>query len=320
MKNKVHNIDFLQNELPDKCADLIIADPPYFEVKGEFDFIWDSFESYLQDVEKWANECKRILKDNGSLFWYGDRRNIAYSQVILDKYLTFLNHIYWQKAEKSFTEKYDTLRSFYTRGFERILFYANEDDLNLTECIYHIRDYIRAEIEKAKGKVILKHVNEALGTATNGGGVASACLSLDKTEPTMITEEMYKRLQDWCAPHMAKPYTELREDYEQLRAEYEESRRPFNNTWDLSDHWRFTIGNANEFEHDTVKPEKMTRVMIQTTTKKGGLIVIPFAGSGTECAMAIKEGREFVGFEIDPKHCQDANARVRPLLDQKTLF
>ena len=25
---------FLNNNLPDKCANLIIADPPYFEVKG----------------------------------------------------------------------------------------------------------------------------------------------------------------------------------------------------------------------------------------------------------------------------------------------
>ena len=37
--NKIHNINFLDNNLPDKCAKLIIADPPYFEVKGEFDYI-----------------------------------------------------------------------------------------------------------------------------------------------------------------------------------------------------------------------------------------------------------------------------------------
>ena len=66
-----------------------------------------------------------------------------------------------------------------------------------------------------------------LGTATNGGGVASSCLSLDKTEPTMITKEMYEKLQHWC-----KPY--LRKEYEELRKEYEELRRPFNNYLKLS--------------------------------------------------------------------------------------
>ena len=50
--NKVHNIDFLNNDLPDKCANLIIADPPYYKTKGDFDFIWQTFDDYLKDVEK----------------------------------------------------------------------------------------------------------------------------------------------------------------------------------------------------------------------------------------------------------------------------
>ena len=85
--NIVHNIDFLNNDLPDKCANLIIADPPYYKVKGDFDFIWKTFDDYLEDVEKWAVECKRILSDNGTLLWYGDSKKIAYAQIIFDKYL-----------------------------------------------------------------------------------------------------------------------------------------------------------------------------------------------------------------------------------------
>ena len=74
--NKVHNIDFLTNDLPDKCANLIIADPPYYQVKGDFDFVWQDFNQYLQDVEKWALECKRLLSDNGTMFWYGDSKTL----------------------------------------------------------------------------------------------------------------------------------------------------------------------------------------------------------------------------------------------------
>ena len=106
--------------------------------------------------------------------------------------------------------------------------YSNET-YNLTQCVFMIRDYIRAEILKAKKKIVFKHVNEALGTATNGGGVASACLSLDKAEPAMITKEMYEKLQMWCKPYLTKEYEELRKEYEELRKEYEELRRPFNN-------------------------------------------------------------------------------------------
>jgi DNA modification methylase len=71
-RNKVHLMNWLDNTLPDKSVQLIIADPPYFEVKGEFDFIWSSFDEYLKDVENWAKECERLLADNGTLFWYGD--------------------------------------------------------------------------------------------------------------------------------------------------------------------------------------------------------------------------------------------------------
>lgn len=313
MINKVHLGDWTINQLEDKSVQLIIADPPYFEVKGDFDFVWNSFDDYLKDVEKWAIECKRVLADNGTLFWYGDRKNIAYSQIILDKYFDFQNHIYWQKSEKCQMEMFDTLRSFYCRGFERILFYSNNEKYNLSKCVYHIRDYIREEIIKSKGKIILKEVNKALGTATNGGGVASACLSLDKTKPTMITKEMYLKLQKWCNPYLSK-------DYKELRKEYEELRRPFNNYLKLSDHWFFTQGNSNSFDHDTVKPEKMTRVIINTCSRKNDLVLVPFAGSGTECAMAAKEGREFIGFDIEPKYVEMANARCSEHLKQTSLF
>ena len=96
--DRVYHMDFLNNSLPDKCANLIIADPPYFEVKGDFDFIWASFDDYLKDVERWAVECKRILADNGTLFWYGDAKNIAYSQIVLDRSFNLINNLVWDKG------------------------------------------------------------------------------------------------------------------------------------------------------------------------------------------------------------------------------
>ena len=256
------------------------------------------------------------------MFWYGDRKNIAYAQVILDEYFEFQNHIYWQKAEKCQMELFDTLRSFYCRGYERILMYSTKEDvLNLTGCITMIRDYVREEILKAKGKIVLKQVNEALGTATNGGGVASACLSLDKTEPAMITEEMYLKLQNWVRPFLSKSYQELRIEYEYKRAELEAQRRPFNNFLKLSDHWKFTNdGSVNDLDHPTVKPEEMTRAMILTCSRPNDLVLVPFAGSGTECAMAVKEGRKTIGFEITEKHAKMSNDRVQNILRQPSLF
>tara|TARA_R110000744_G_scaffold251755_1_gene367627 strand:+ start:2707 stop:3666 length:960 start_codon:yes stop_codon:yes gene_type:complete len=318
--NIVHNIDFLNNNLPDKCAKLIIADPPYYKVKGEFDFIWKTFEDYLKDVEKWAVECKRILADNGTILWYGDAKNIAYAQIIFDKHFDLLNSIVWENTNdhKQQIRFNEDLRSF-APITERILMYSNET-YNLTQCVFMIRNYIRAEITKAKGKVVLKHVNEALGTATNGGGVASACLSLDKSEPTMLTKEMYKKLQNWCKPYLTKEYEELRKEYEELRKEYEELRRPFTNSLHLGDVIRLPNYETSDYDHDTIKPEKLTRILITTCSRENDLVVVPFAGSGTECAMSAKEKRPFVGYEITEKHAKMAQDRANKILKEPTLF
>jgi DNA modification methylase len=313
--NKVHNIDFLNNDLPDKCANLIIADPPYYKVKGDFDFIWKTFDDYLADVEKWAIECKRILADNGTLLWYGDAKNIAYAQIIFDKYFNLLSNVTCNIFDRQTNKiRIEDARTFISTT-ERILMYSNET-YNLTQCVYHIRDYIRAEITKAKGKVILKQVNEALGTATNGGGVASACLSLDKEEPTMLTKEMYQKLQNWCKPYLTKDYEDLRKDYEDLR-------RPFNPT----EKYKMDVLRVSQeghitgkYDHDTVKPEKLTRILITTCSRENDLVVVPFAGSGTECAMSAKEKRPFIGYEITEKHAKMSQKRADKILSEPTMF
>ncbi len=318
--NTVHNIDFLNNDLPDKCANLIIADPPYYKVKGEFDFIWKTFDDYLKDVEKWAVECKRVLADNGTLFWWGHALKIAYSQIILDKYFNLENVIKWRKTDCQTRVGYENFRGF-PPVTEHLLMYS-QDSINLTKCVFHIRDYIRAEIIKAKGKIVLKHVNEALGTATNGGGVASACLSLDKAEPTMITKEMYEKLQIWCYPELRKEYEELRKEYEELRKEYEELRRPFDNYMKHEDVWDYAqdVHLTGQYEHDTQKTERISRVIINTCSRKDDLVIVPFAGSGTECAMSAKEKRNFIGYEITEKHAKMAQDRANKILKEPTLF
>ena len=310
----IYNTDWLENDIPDKSINLIIADPPYFEVKGEFDFVWPDFESYLQDVSKWAIECKRVLADNGCLLWWGHAKKIAYSQVIFDKYFNLENSLIWWVFDRQTNKGYETYRSFMPVT-EHCLFYSNDDPVNLTKCIYDIRDYIRSEILKSKGEIILKDINIALETAFNGGGVASAVLSLEKTEPVMITEEMYIKLQDYCRPYLRKPY-------EELRTEYEELRRPYNNTYKLTDIIRHSqeANISRDYDHDTIKPLQLTKKLIQTTTRKGDLVLIPFGGSGTDVEACISTGREYICYEIAEKHYNTIKARENNALLQMELF
>jgi len=323
--NKVHNIDFLNNDLPNKCANLIIADPPYYKVKGEFDFIWKTFEDYLADVEKWCLECKRILADNGTLLWYGDAKNIAYAQIIFDKHFNLLNSIVWENTNdhKQQIRFNEDLRTFAPLT-ERILMYSNEVDktglqeIQNNQTLYKpIRDYFLEQ--KKNCNYTFKQINEeCFGSASNGGGMASNILTSYKDGWTFPTQEKYEALQKiGLCP---KPYEELKSEYEELKAEYEELRRPFNNALHLGDVIRLPNYETSEYDHDTIKPEKLTRILITTCSRENDLVVVPFAGSGTECAMSAKEKRNFIGYEITEKHAKMSQDRADRIIKEPTLF
>ena len=321
--NKVHNIDFLNNTLPDKCANLIIADPPYYRTKGEFDFIWKTFDDYLVDVEKWAVECKRLLADNGTLFWYGGSKKIAYSQIILDKHFNLLNNLTWNKGSFMGLEESESLRSF-APCTERILMYSNDNglmEIQNDKTLYKpIRDYFLEQ--KRQCTYTFKEINEkCFNSASNGGGMASNILTSYKDGWTFPTKEKYEALQKiGICP---KPHDELRYEYDYLRKEYEDLRRPFNNKFNLQEVLNFSNEQNTtgaKYDHETVKPETLTRALIMTTTRKDDLVIVPFAGSGTECAMSVKEKRKFVGFEITKKHADMSNKRVNAILTTPTMF
>ena len=305
--NKIHNINFLDNTLPDKCANLIIADPPYFEVKGTFDFIWADMKAYLQDVEKWAIECKRLLADNGTLFWYGHAKNIAYAQVIFDLHFNLINNLVWDKGSFMGLEESEGLRSF-APCTERILMYQSKSQIDF------ICDKIRAYLidEKEKSKLTLTDLNEILTGKRKSDLIAKRYFGTSQWE--LPTKEMYLKLQTtgyW------------QKEYEELRKEYEELRRPFVNHFKLQEIFRFSneaVKTGAKYDHDTVKPETLTRALIMTCSRHNDLVVVPFAGSGTECAMAVKEGRKTIGFEITEKHAKMSNERVQNILRQPSLF
>ena len=326
--NRVYNIDFLENTLPDKCANLIIADPPYYKVKGDFDFIWKSFDDYLKDVEKWAIECKRLLADNGTLFWYGHAKNIAYAQVIFDKHFNLINNLVWDKGSFMGLEESERLRSF-APCTERILMYSNEmgwdTPLSLVyqnnNCFAEIKEYLYSETEALK--MTWKEINrDLLGTTfEGGGGRAYNMLSRTRTRWDFPDEENYKKLQK--SGRFQKPYEQLKKEYEKLKKEYESTMRPFTNHFKLQEILRFSneaTKTGAKYDHDTVKPETLTRALILTCSRPNDLVVVPFAGSGTECAMAVKEGRKTIGFEITEKHAKMSNERIKNHVSQLKLF
>lgn len=55
----------------DNTFDLIIADPPYYHIYGEFDYAWENLDAYLNWCKSWITECHRVLKETGSFYLWG---------------------------------------------------------------------------------------------------------------------------------------------------------------------------------------------------------------------------------------------------------
>ena len=101
--NKILNGDVLEmlHFIPDEFADLIIIDPPYNLTKNfnGFKFSERSTSSYDEYLETWFPLVCKKLKPNGSLYMCGDWKCTASLQRAIEKELTILNRITWQREK-----------------------------------------------------------------------------------------------------------------------------------------------------------------------------------------------------------------------------
>ncbi len=159
--NQIYNGDCLRQlkKIPDKTFDLVFADPPYNMQIGEkltrpdsskvngVNDKWDKFKNFkhYDDFTKaWLIECKRVLKDNGSIWVIGSYHNIfrlGYHLQNLGYWL--LNDVIWRKNNPMpnfrgtrFTNAHETLiwasknkKSKYTFNYQSLK--CLNDDLQM---------------------------------------------------------------------------------------------------------------------------------------------------------------------------------------------
>lgn len=138
------------SRLPEKCVDLIFADPPYNlqlqntlmrpnqTVVDSVDDHWDqfaSFAAYDQFTYEWVAACRRILKDTGSLWTIGSYHNIyRVGTVLQDLGFWFLNDVIWLKS--------NPLPQFrgsrFTNAHETLLWCAKSKDQKRYTFNYHL--------------------------------------------------------------------------------------------------------------------------------------------------------------------------------------
>ena len=159
--NKIINGESLEvlKKIPSKTFDLVFADPPYNMQIGEklkrpdnskvhgVNDKWDqflNFKHYDEFSKDWLKECKRILKDNGSMWVIGTYHNIfrlGYHIQNLNYWI--LNDVIWRKNNPMpnfkgtrFTNAHETLiwaskskKSKYTFNYQSLK--CLNDDLQM---------------------------------------------------------------------------------------------------------------------------------------------------------------------------------------------
>lgn len=90
------SLEVLKN-IKSESVDLVFADPPYGIGKdfGVTDDTWGSVDEYLEWCTVWINECMRVLKRDGTMYFMSSTQYMPALDTYVDKKFFVINRIVW---------------------------------------------------------------------------------------------------------------------------------------------------------------------------------------------------------------------------------
>lgn len=291
--------------LPQHSISLILTDPPYHSTKKSNivnDKSFSTDDDYIEWMETFAIEWKRVLRPNGSIFVFCSSAMEARLEVMMSKYFNILSSIVWTKPNEPGFDgwkgkmKKEALRQWYPHS-ERIIFCEPALDGNLK------RSYFGALLKEKRIECNLSghqltELTGAYGKINHGGAVSNW-----ESGRNIPSREQYKKI---C---MALSQNGLKG---QMPC-YEDVIRPFevNASVEFTDIWAFPSVKPYKGKHPAEKPLEMLEHCIRSTTFENDIVLDCFAGSGTTLMAALKENRYAIGIEIDEYWCNAIKKRLR---------
>ncbi|HGJ67417.1 TPA: site-specific DNA-methyltransferase [bacterium] len=130
---------FELKKIDDKSVDLVYLDPPFYTQKRQslktrdntveysFDDTWDNIDSYKTYIQERLLECRRVLKDSGSIFLHCDRSASHYLRIALDEVFDSKNFqseiiwIYrrWSNAKKGLLNSHQVIKKLLIRACQK---------------------------------------------------------------------------------------------------------------------------------------------------------------------------------------------------------
>ena len=290
--------------IPDHSVSLILTDPPYHSTKKENiinDKSFGSDEEFIDWIEQFSIEWKRIIKPNGSIFMFCSSAMESQLDIMLSKRFNILSHIVWTKPNEPGFDgwkgkmKKEALRQWYPQS-ERIIFFEPAVEGNLH------RSYFGSLLRKIRtschlsGHELTERIG-AFGSVNHGGAVSNW-----ETGRNIPSREQYYKMQD--------VFTEMKSSCN--LPDYEDAIRPFevNSNVEFTDVWNFPSVKPYKGKHPAEKPIDLLEHCISATTFEGDVVLDCFAGSGSTGVAALRLNRRSISIEIDKTWCESIARRM----------
>ena len=320
---EIYNDDCLNRlkYIESNSVDLVIIDPPYNIGKDKKWDKWKTVNAYVEFMGEVFKECERVLKDNGSFyFFHNDFMQIVELQNWINKNTDFVfkQLLVWDKFNGS---KWNQLNAIvysegnrnYPKQAEYCLYYTFQDETGLSKVkldvnnFKSLRDYFKyIQLETGLNK---KQIIDKVGQR------ADHCFRHSSSQWDLPTEETYNELIKVFNIDKYKgfkTYKELRQEYEELRQEYESLRYTFNNQGLPS---VLQHEPVKQNGHITPKPTDILEKIIKTSSNKGDIVLDCFMGSGSTGVACVNTNRKFIGIEREEKYFNLSKNRIDEALN-----
>ncbi|CAM3636135.1 DNA-methyltransferase [Mesobacillus zeae] len=316
--NRIYQRDCIEGMrlIPDDSVNLIVIDPPYNIGKDSRWDKWKSVEGYVDFMSTVFKECERVLKPNGSFyFFHNDMVQVRKLMDAIDDETSFVykNFILWNKRYNGSPRKYyfdNVIKTESSRSYrpltEYCLFYTFQKEL--TDVTHDVNKFESLRSYFREFLAALGITKKAL--MENVGQRADHCFRCSSSQWDLPTQETYESLLELPRDNsfVAVSYAELTGIYEGMRQQYESERYTYNHQKTHHDVWDYEV--APKLGHCTPKPLDLIENIILHSSNPGDVVLDCFMGSGTTAVASARTGRNFIGFEREPEYVEITNKRL----------
>ena len=311
--------------LPDKSVQTIITSPSYF-LKKEYENKNEIFDNYLENHQKIIKESKRVLKDNGAIFW-----NVA--QTVQDNEILPLGAIFYDIFKKLnfFLKNWiiwkfeggECPRNRLFGRYENVLWLVKRKD----NFIFNIDD-VRVPTKWLKDKRVRKDGKNPEDFWILDDRTNSEKLNLIKNKLSKYKNLISEKKKDYVNQVLMDEL--IRDVEDQLNDMLETKEKVLNknlqdNIWHINR--VVNISKKEKIKHPKTKkahpcpfPERLIDRIIKMSSNKNDVVLDIFSGSGTVMKVANDLHRRWIGIDQSKEYCEIAKLRIKSQSKQKKLF